>query len=105
VAGASGAESGLQALTDALVPDFADVAAVYVTADLPRLPYASPMPPQVITVAARCGGSERRRCRRRASDRHADLASAPTRWFERPPAARRRPGATASPGCELPEEV
>lgn len=52
MAGAGSAESGLQALTDALVPDFADVAAVYVTADLPRLPYASPMPPQVITVAA-----------------------------------------------------
>ena len=51
MAGASSAESGLQALTDALVPDFADVAAVYVTADLPRLPYASPMPPQVLTVA------------------------------------------------------
>ncbi len=54
VAGASSAESGLQALTDALVPDFADVAAVYVTTELPRsrLSDATPIPPQVITVAA-----------------------------------------------------
>jgi GAF domain-containing protein len=53
VAGASSAESGLQALTDALVPDVADVAAVYV-ADRPRStrPDTGPIPPQVITVAA-----------------------------------------------------
>lgn len=70
MAGAGSAESGLQALTDALVPDFADVAAVYVTADLPRLPYASPMPPQVITVAAALRRLGTPPVPSRASDRH-----------------------------------
>ncbi len=49
--GAADARSGLQALTDALVPHVADLAACYVIPERGRDP--EPIPPQVVTVSDR----------------------------------------------------